>query len=131
MDFLSLFCAFCTAHILNGFGIRVVREGVRIASADGGFCHEIISECSGVNSITALALTTVLHGILYVKNTRRIFFLTACSVPVAFGVNVLRTVCVALVAWRFGEPASHIFHQASGFLTFPLAIAIMFLLAKK
>jgi len=71
------------------------------------------------------------NRILYVKNTRRIFFLTVCSVPVAFGVNVLRTTCVGVVAYHFGETASHIFHQASGFLTFPLAIAIMFLLAKK
>jgi hypothetical protein len=45
MDFLSLLCAFFTAHILNGLGMEVAREGVFIASAGGEFRHEIIPEC--------------------------------------------------------------------------------------
>ena len=131
MNFLSLLCAFFTAHILNGLGIRVVREGVFIASAGGEFQHKIIPECAGVNSISALALTTLLYGVLCVKNTPRIIFLVLCSVPVAFGVNILRTVGIAIIAHHCGEPASQIAHHASGFATFPVAVAIMFQLGRK
>jgi exosortase/archaeosortase family protein len=66
-----------------------------------------------------------------VRHTPRIIFLTMCSVPVAFGVNILRTVGVAIIAYHFEETASQIAHHASGFATFPIAIAIMFQLAKK
>ena len=131
MHFLCLLSAFLASLILNGLGIEVVREDVFIVPLGSETGYRIIPECSGVNSITALAVCALFHGVLNIKKPLRIVFFVACSVPVALGANILRLVVVVLVAHHFGAPASEVCHFLSGFVTFPIAIAIMFVIASK
>jgi len=131
MDFLCRFSAFCAALILNGLGMEVDYEDVFITPLGVESAWRIIPECSGVNSIKALAASSVLYAVFNIKKKLRIVFFVACSVPVALAANVLRLVMVVLVGHYFATPAPEVIHFLSGFITFPIAIAVMFVIGRK
>ena len=131
MDFLCRFSAFFAALILNGLGMEVDHEGIFIAPLGAESGYRVIPECSGVNSIKALAASSVLYAIFNIKKPLRFAFFVACSIPVALSTNILRLVLVVIVAQRFTTPTPDVFHFLSGFITFPIAIAVMFQIGRK
>ena len=131
MDFLCRFSAFCAALLLNGVGISVVHEGIFIAPLGAESVYAVIPECSGIHSIKALAATSILYGIFNIKKPLRVAFFVACSVLVALAINILRLVLVVMVAQRFTTPAPDVFHFLSGFITFPVALVVMFKIGRK
>jgi len=131
MHYLCLLSAFFASLILNGLGIEVIRDGEFVAALNGEFHYQIIPECSGVNSIIALSVCALLHGVLNIKKPLRILLFILLSVPVALAVNILRLVIVCSFSHYFGETATTVCHFLSGFITFPIAIVIMFLIANK
>jgi len=71
MHFLCLLSAFLASLLLNGLGIEVVREDVFIVPLGSETGYRIIPECSGVNSITALAVCGLFHGVLKFNAQKR------------------------------------------------------------
>ena len=123
--------AFLTTSLLNGFGMEVVREGSYITHVDAQWGYEVIVECSGIRSVVVLAILAFLYGIIYVRKPLKVVLLVVASVPLAYGINVLRLMAVVCVGHWFGQEASSSFHFISGYVTFFIAVSLMYNWAPK
>ena len=129
--FLCEFPAWLTARLLNGLGMEVVREGARLTHVHSEWGYEIIVECSGVRSVAVLALISLFYGMGTLRSVPKIILFIAGGVPVAFGFNVLRLMGVVCAGHWFGQDASSSFHVVSGYVSFYLAVALMYAWAEK
>jgi exosortase len=124
---LRLFVAKAATALLNWFGIEAINNGSAIYSRV--FRFDVADPCSGIRSL--MALTTVTAAYAYVTQTtqwkRWVLFLAAA--PLAVLGNMARVVSIALVAQVYGQNlAGNIYHQWSGFILFPVALAAMVVL---
>lgn len=110
----------------NLVGIKIQAVGTTMTAADGSFNFEIAEGCSGIRSITAMAMLTA----VYVHLTqdalwKKIVIFVGSAVFAVIG-NFGRIFTVILVA-RFYDPkfAGGIYHDYSGFVFFPFALLAM------
>ncbi len=109
---------------LVGIGIQTV--GTSITATDGSFNFEIAEGCSGIKSLIAMAmLTTVFVHLTQDRLWKKILILAFSAVFAIIG-NGGRIFTVIVVA-KFYDPkfASGIYHDYSGFVFFPIALAAM------
>jgi exosortase len=121
---LRMFVAKSATLGLNCIGIDAVQRGSGILSAV--FQFDVADPCSGIRSL--MALTTVTAAYAYV--TQRVqwkrWVLFACAAPLAVLGNLARVVSIALVAQVYGQDlATKVYHDWSGFIVFPVALAAM------
>lgn len=114
-------------NILASFiGVKIEASGTTIRSLDGSFNFEIAEGCSGIRSLMAMITLTA----LYVHFTQREIWkkVVVFGGSIIFAVigNIGRIFTVILVA-RFISPklAGGIYHDYSGFIFFPIAVATM------
>ena len=130
MGFHTVLCeltAVVTTFLLNGLGVKVVRDGAYIGQMNGELGYQVIDECDGMKSVMVLALTSFFYGMYRLRNVRKTFFLTISSAPIALGCNILRCMGVIYAGYWWGQEASSSFHVYSGYITFYLAVSVMFL----
>ncbi|MDB6174711.1 MAG: eight transrane protein EpsH [Chthoniobacteraceae bacterium] len=107
-------------------GVKIEASGTTIRSLDGSFNFEIAEGCSGIRSLMAMITLTA----LYVHFTQREIWkkIVVFGGSIIFAVigNIGRIFTVILVA-RFISPklAGGIYHDYSGFIFFPIAVAAM------
>lgn len=108
------------------FHIGIAAVGTTLTATDGSFNFEIAEGCSGIRSLTALAMIAA----IYVHLTQRklwkkitIFLLSGLFAVIG---NAGRIFTVILVA-KYINPtlAAGIYHDYSGFVFFPIAVAAM------
>ncbi len=129
---LRLMSTVLSTALLNGLGVDVIRSGSSLISATGKFHLDVIDPCSGIKSIFAIMSLSAAYGFFYQKTALRVLLLMACSIPLAVIANIVRLTTIGIVANMFGQDrAMEIFHELSGFLTFPVAILLMLLLGEK
>jgi exosortase len=115
----------------NLVGIKIQALGTTLTAADHSFNFQIAEGCSGIRSLTAMAMITA----VYVHLTQNKFWkkITIFVLSIVFAIlgNVGRIFTVILVA-KFINPdlASGIYHEYSGFLFFPIALIAMFFFSK-
>jgi exosortase len=107
-------------------GVKIEASGTTIRSMDGSFNFEIAEGCSGIRSLMAMTTLTALYAhftqaVLWKKVT-----VFASSIVFAVIGNIGRIFTVILVA-KFYDPtfASGLYHDYSGFVFFPIAVAAM------
>jgi exosortase/archaeosortase family protein len=106
--------------------VKIEASGTTIRSLDGGFNFEIAEGCSGIRSLMAMTTLTA----LYAHFTQTVLWkkLTLFGSSIIFAVvgNIGRIFTVILVA-KFYDPefASGLYHDYSGFVFFPIAVAAM------
>jgi exosortase len=107
-------------------GVKIEASGTTIRSLDGSFNFEIAEGCSGIRSLMAMTTLTALYAhftqtVLWKKGA-----LFASSIIFAVIGNIGRIFTVILVA-KFYDPifASGLYHDYSGFVFFPIAVAAM------
>ena len=115
----------------NLVGIRIQAIGTTLTAADGSFNFEIAEGCSGIRSLTAMAMITAIYVHLTQDKLWKKFTIFAFSIVFAIAGNVGRIFTVILVA-KFINPklAAGIYHEYSGFLFFPIALVAMVLFGK-
>lgn len=121
---LRILVAKSTATTLNLIGIQAERHGSAILSAV--FQFDVADPCSGIRSL--MALTTVTAAYAYITQSRqwKRWLLFLCAVPLAVLGNMARVISIALVAQVYGQDvATKIYHDWSGFILFPVALAAM------
>lgn len=129
---LRIFSTMLAAGILNGLGIDVIREGSNLISATGRFHLDVVEPCSGIKSVFAIMALSAAYGFFYHRTFLRITLLMACSVPLAIIANIVRLITIGAVAHFFGQAdAMHIYHELSGFITFPVAIVLMLVIGEE
>jgi len=118
-----------SGYTLQTIGFPVVMEGHTLLIDD--YQIGIAEACSGLSMLfvfLALAVAVALVSRRYWAD-RLIFVLAA--VPIAIAANVVRIAMTAVAYWGFGERLGNlIFHDLSGWLMMPLALGMLWLVAK-
>jgi exosortase len=124
---LRMFVAKAATFLLNSIGIETVQRGSGIISRV--FSFDVADPCSGIRSLMALTTVTAAYGYVtqHLQWKRWVLFLSA--MPLAVFGNLARVISIALVAQVYGqEMATKVYHEWSGYILFPVALAAMVLI---
>ncbi|MDA1276428.1 MAG: exosortase/archaeosortase family protein [Verrucomicrobia bacterium] len=109
------------AHIV--LGISVMSDGTYIFSE--GYQYDVAAACSGLRSLTALLIITIIYGFLTFKTNLKRCLIIGSAVPIAIVGNIVRLTLVIVTADAFGNEAGVFVETKLGFVTFAIAIACM------
>lgn len=99
---------------LAGFaGITVHAEGVTLFLPDKNITLEVAEGCSGLHSLTAMAMLAAILAYFMAVPTRWKWLLFALALPVAMIGNIVRIFIVVLVANARGQAAGIAFHDST------------------
>jgi len=118
-----------SAWIISLFSIPVYREGNMLYFAQTQL--EVAEACSGIRSVVALTMLSVL--LAYMSDTRwqKQIFLVACAFPVALLANILRISGTGILAHFYGDQVARGFlHDFSGLVVFLFGLAVMLLISR-
>jgi exosortase len=110
------------------FGVAVFREGNIIHLADTTL--GVAEACSGLRSISSLAIGALLLGYLDLDRVWARVVLFALAIPTAIATNVIRVGGTALLADRDPELGTGFYHAFSGWLVFLAGLGILLASAK-
>jgi len=113
---LQLLASDLATRIAQAFGISVFRDGnvIQLARTSLG----VAEACSGLNSLSALIVGSVLLGFLVCLRSITRILLFALAVPLAIAVNIVRVAGTAVMADFNQEFAEGFYHSFSGWLVF-------------
>lgn len=125
---LQLLASDVAARIAQAFGISVFRDGNILQLA--GTTLGVAEACSGLNSLSALIVGSVLLGYLLCSSwiARVVLFLAAA--PLAIAVNIFRVAATAVIADYHQEFAMGFYHSFSGWLVFVAGFGILYSLGR-
>src|SRR5205809_354083 len=127
---LFLFFAVASA-ICNLIGIHVQSVGTIVQATDNAFKFEVDEGCSGICSLMAIAMLAAIYGHFSQDRLWKKMVLFTGSLFFAIVGNAGRLVSIFAVGRLFGQDlAGGPYHIISGYLSFPFAIAAMFLFGK-
>ncbi len=127
---LRLMVTVSTETISNWLHLDVVRNGSQLYSADGSFHYDVAPACSGIRSLVALLVLSLVIGRLSFPGWKRTALLGLLALPFAFLGNVARLLGIVLVGRWFGQKAGMDFHDYSGFLVFLIVLGLALLTAR-
>ena len=121
----------CIGFLSNLVGIKIQALGTTLTAADGLFNFQIAEGCSGIRSLTAMAMITAIFVHLTQDRLWKKVVIFAFSIVFAIAGNIGRIFTVILVA-KYYDPkfAEGIYHDYSGFVFFPIALFAMFFFSK-
>ena len=112
-------------------GLHIDAVGTTLTATDGQFNFMIAEGCSGIRSLTAMAMITAIFVHLTQDRLWKKIVIFVFSIVFAVVGNIGRLFTVVLVA-KFIDPklAAGIYHDYSGFFFFPIALLAMYLFSK-
>ncbi len=114
------------AHL--GLAPDLQREGTQLFDAQHVFSFDIAPACSGIRSLVALIALTTIYGFVVFKTGWKRLVMVAAAFPLAVIGNVARISFTVMVAQAFGQEAGAWVEQKFGFVTFVVAIGLVWLL---
>jgi exosortase len=125
---LQLFASDIASRIAQVFGVSVFRDGniLQLANVTLG----VAEACSGLNSLAALIVGSVLLGYLLCAAVASRIILFLSAVPLAIGVNILRVAGTAILADYNEAFALGFYHSFSGWLVFVFGFGLLYLFAR-
>lgn len=117
--------------LANIVGIHIQAIGTTLNAGDGSFNFEVAEGCSGIRSLTTMAMLVSVYVHLTQNRLWKKIVIFACSLLFAIIGNAARIFTVLLVA-RFYDPAiaGGIYHHYSGFVFFPFAFLALLAFTK-
>jgi len=125
---LQLMASDLAARMAQVLGVSVFRDGNIIQLA--GVTLGVAEACSGLNSLSALIVGSLLLGYLLCSRTASRVVLFVAAIPLAIGVNILRVTGTALLADYNQEFAMGFYHSFSGWLVFVAGFGLLYLCAR-
>jgi len=125
---LQLLASEGATRIAQSVGVSVFRDGNVIQLA--GVTLGVAEACSGLNSLSALIVGSLLLGYLFCSGWVARIALIVLSVPLAIGVNVMRVAGTAILADLNREFAMGFYHAFSGWLVFVVGLGLLYLTAR-
>jgi exosortase len=125
---LQLLASEGATRIAQGAGVSVFRDGNVIQLA--GVTLGVAEACSGLNSLSALIVGSLLLGYLFCTSWLARIALIVASVPLAISVNVIRVAGTAILADFNREFAMGFYHAFSGWLVFVAGLGLLYLTAR-
>ncbi len=140
---LRIFMSTVSVGFLNLIGLPCLQSGTAIVSAPDfaagmvagqRFAVDVADPCSGIRSLFALMMVSALYGYLVMDRVWQKWIVFLCSIPLAVAGNFARIIMLTLGTITLGpeiaigsleEPT--LFHMASGFLVFAVALGGMLL----
>jgi exosortase len=113
--------------IATGLGVSVFREGNIIQLA--GISLGVAEACSGLNSLSALLVGSMLVGYLFCRRPLPRVTLVVLGIPLAIGINILRVAGTALLADYNERYALGFYHSFSGWLVFVAGFGVLYVIA--
>lgn len=125
---LQLFASGVATNLAQALGVSVYRDGniIHLANLSLG----VEEACSGLNSLSALVVGSLLLGFLEDISVLGRILLFALSVPLAIAVNVVRVTGTAVLADYKLELAMGFYHSFAGWVVFVLGFGLLWLLGK-
>src|SRR5205085_3940243 len=111
----------------TALGIKIYAVGTTLRPVNGDWGFDIAEGCSGIRSLIAIIMLTAVYAHIFEKELWKKVVLLAFSIAFALIANVGRIFTIILIA-RAGYPqfASGLYHEYSGFISFPIALAAMY-----
>jgi exosortase len=124
---LQLLASQAASTILEMAGKSVYVDGniIQLSSTTLG----VAEACSGLSSLSALFIGSLLVGFLNCRSLAARLVLVACSIPVAVAVNILRVTGTAVVADYDERYATGFYHTLSGWMVFLIGYLALWYLA--
>ncbi len=125
---LQLFASALATNIAQELGVSIYRDGniIYLANTSLG----VAEACSGLNSLSSLAVASLLLGFLENGSWMGRALLFVLSIPLAIFVNVIRVTGTAVLADYRPAFAVGFYHSFSGWLIFVVGFGLLWLLAK-
>lgn len=125
---LQLFASSVATTVAQTFGVSIYRDGnvIHLANTSLG----VAEACSGLNSLSALVVGSLLLGFLEDASILGRVALFALSIPLAIAVNVVRVAGTAILADYHMEFAMGFYHMLSGWLVFVMGFGLLWLTGK-
>lgn len=117
---------------LSGFlGIKVYAVGTTLRAVDGSWGFDIAEGCSGIRSLIAMTMITAIYVHIVERQLWKKATIFALSILFAIIGNAGRIFTIIVIA-KLGFPqfAGGLYHEYSGFIFFPIALAVMVLTSK-
>lgn len=125
---LQLLASDLATRIAQSVGISVFRDGNVIQLA--GTSLGVAEACSGLNSLSALIVGSLLLGYLLCSSATSRVLLCLGAIPLAICVNIVRVAGTALLADYNQEFALGFYHSFSGWLVFVAGFGFLYLCAR-
>ena len=123
---LQLFATKISYLLLQLLSIPVTQEGNMLYFAQTQL--EVAEACSGIRSIAAFTVLSVVFAYVLDKGWRRRIILLASSVPLALFTNIVRITCTGILAHHYGSAiADSFFHEFSGLAIFVFGFVLLLL----
>ena len=125
---VKLWTSVMATRIAQWIGTSVYRDGniVHLANISLG----VEEACSGISSLSALLVASLLIGFLYCSRSRTRLVLLLVPLPLAIAVNILRIAGTAVIADHYEQIALGFYHMFSGWLVFAASFAMLYASAK-
>ncbi|MEN9576346.1 MAG: hypothetical protein RL514_4201 [Verrucomicrobiota bacterium] len=111
----------------NLLGLDVLRDGTAIFNSARTFNYDVAPACSGIRSLASLLAVTTIYGYVAFRAPWKRAVMMALAAPLAVAGNVARITTVIILAEAFGHKAGAAAETNLGYVTFAVAIGLMFL----
>ncbi len=112
------------------FGLNLIRQETQVSlppsGTSAGFHFEVAAACSGMRSLTAVLLISVLFAYLNYRSLGRRAIIVVAALPLALMGNVVRLCTVFVVGDILGEAAGRFIETKMGFITWIAALLGLF-----
>jgi len=120
---LQLFASQVAASALSFLGIPVLREGNILELASQRL--NVVEACSGIRSLLSLSFLSLVYAYFFDNKVWMRPVLLVATLPIAVVANASRVTLTGLVSEYNTELAEGIFHYASGWVIFMVALVIL------
>lgn len=112
-------------------GIKTYAVGTTLRAVNGSWGFDIAEGCSGIHSLVAIIMLTAIYAHIFERQLWKKAILLLLSIVFAVIANVGRIFTIIIIA-KLGYPqiAGGIYHEYSGFISFPIALGAMLLCHK-
>jgi len=120
---MQLFASRVAGWALSALGIPVLREGNILELASQSL--NVVEACSGIRSLLSLSFLSLVYAYFFDKKIWMRAVLLVATLPIAIIANASRVTLTGLVSEVDPELARGIFHYASGWVIFMIALVIL------
>jgi exosortase len=120
---LQLFASQVAAAALSFVGIPVLREGNILELASQRL--NVVEACSGIRSLLSLSFLSLVYAYFFDKKVWMRPVLLVATLPIAVVANASRVTLTGLVSEYDPQLAEGVFHYASGWVIFMVALVIL------
>lgn len=112
-------------------GIKTDAVGTTLRAVNGAWGFDIAEGCSGIRSLVAIIMLTAIYTHIFEQVWWKKIVLLVFSIVFAIIANAGRIFTIILIAkCGYPELAGGIYHEYSGFISFPVALGAMLICHK-